>query len=379
MLSKLFDPSATGKYHLPVGMYYACRSAWALRALFLQMSRLETLSLRSRLASVTVDRPIYVVGIARGGTTITLELLSRHPEVATHLYRDMPCPFLPWWFGLLTTHVDFGMTDRVERIHLDGIHVDRNSPEMVEEAIWKAFFQGLHDETRSNVLDATVENPAFERFYAENIRKLIMRQGRGRYATKNNNNLTRLEYLHRVFPDLRILLVVRDPVSHVASLVKQNRMFKAMGSQDPRHEKLLHVVGHHEFGLQLSCINAGDSGVVREIRRLWASGEEVRGWALYWDSLYRHAADRLETNPALAESTFMIRYGDLCSRSAETIDHILDHTGLEADSFGALREEYVRKLQRPTYYDPGFSPAELRDIESVTAETAGRLGVPVGP
>ncbi len=287
MFNKWFDPSVSGEFPLPVGMYYMCRSVWAGRSLFLLLSRLESRSLGRRLKRSSVDRPVYVTGIARAGTTITLEMLSRHPDVGTHQYRNLACPFLPYWFTTLTSRINMGMTRPVERIHRDGILVDRESPEMAEESLWKAHFKGLHDERRSNVLDGNVRNPAFERFYDEQIRKLLLRQGRSRYAAKNNNNVTRLEYILKIFPDARVLLVVRDPVNHIASLEKQQRIFTRIGKDDPRQEKLLNVVGHHEFGNGMSLINTGNQVAVEETRRLWAREEEVRGWAVYWDALYR--------------------------------------------------------------------------------------------
>lgn len=34
--------------------------------------------------------PVYVTGLARAGTTITLEALAAHPHLASHRYGDYP-------------------------------------------------------------------------------------------------------------------------------------------------------------------------------------------------------------------------------------------------------------------------------------------------
>lgn len=59
-------------------------------ALWIRLGSIESALLDGALADVRIDRPIYVTGLARSGTTILLETLARHPNVATHRYRDFP-------------------------------------------------------------------------------------------------------------------------------------------------------------------------------------------------------------------------------------------------------------------------------------------------
>src|SRR5918995_6556072 len=66
--------------------------------LMLRLGRWETDWASDSLAGQTVDRPIYVTGLARSGSTILLELLAAHPDVATHQYKDFPLISIPvWW------------------------------------------------------------------------------------------------------------------------------------------------------------------------------------------------------------------------------------------------------------------------------------------
>ena len=65
-------------------------------ARWIKLGSLETSLISSSLTDVRVDRPIYVTGLARSGTTILLETLARHPEVATHRYRDFPMLLTPY-------------------------------------------------------------------------------------------------------------------------------------------------------------------------------------------------------------------------------------------------------------------------------------------
>jgi hypothetical protein len=197
-----------------VGGFIERHPAWWIR-----LGSIETALLDGMLADVRIDRPIYVTGLARSGTTILLEALARHPEVATHRYRDFPLLFTPYLWNRWLDLVPRRPEQPAERSHGDGIAVTSDSPEAFEEPLWMAFFPGQHDPSRSAVLDRTVRNPAFERFYGEHIRKLLAVRGGRRYVAKGNYNLTRIGYLAKLFPDARFVIPVRDPVWHVASLM----------------------------------------------------------------------------------------------------------------------------------------------------------------
>ena len=108
-----------------------------------------------------------------------------------------------------------------------------------------AFFPETHDPTQSSVKGRHAEHPAFERFYDEHIRKLLAVRKRQRYVAKGNYNLVRLGYLHRLYPQAKFVLVIRDPVWHIASLMKQQALFVAGETSEPRALEHMRRVGHY--------------------------------------------------------------------------------------------------------------------------------------
>src|SRR5262249_57886780 len=92
----------------------------------------------------------------------------------------------------------------------------------------------------------------------------------------------RLCYVLRLSPDARLVVPVREPVGHIASLVRQHQRFSQAQRQHPRALAQMQRSGHFEFGLGRRPMNPGDTDRVRDIERVWAAGEEVRGWARYW-------------------------------------------------------------------------------------------------
>ncbi len=344
------------------------------RTLSFFLDKLETIATRNDINKLHVDRPIYITGLARSGTTITLEMLSKHPEVASHRYKHMLMPYLPHWFSRIAGNTNIFMKP-VERVHRDGIIINRESPEAVEEMFWQKFFDDIHNENISNVLDGIVSNPKFERFYRNHVRKLMVNQRSRRYLTKNNYNVTRMEYLLRLFPTSKFLLLIRNPVNQIASLIKQARLFVKLEKKDPLLGDWWKILGHREFGYQRVCINVGNNELIQEIRKLWRNKKTyVKGWATYWSSIYNFVADRLEANQKLKKATLIVRYEDLCKTPARMIDNILEHSELSAKKFQKIKKYYINHLHEPTYYSPDFSQQDIAIIAEVTSSTAARFG-----
>lgn len=367
-------PMTRSPRHVPSGLYWRARAFEATAGLWRRLAALESRVLGDELRRTVIDRPIYIAGVARSGTTVLTEMLDRHPEVTAHRYSDFPNVYTPFWRNWLAERSGARAAQAVERAHRDRLMVTTESPEAVEEVVWMQFFDRLHDPEADQVLNDSTRNPAFERFYRDHVAKLLLVRGAKRYLAKGNYNVTRLGYLRRLFPDARFVVPVRNPVNHVASLVKQDRLFESSAREDPRVTPQLHRSGHFEFGPGKVCINVGDADESRRIGRHWAAGEAAVGWALYWNAVYRSVLDATDGDDDLAGRTLFVRYEDLCRRPAETIDRIVAHCELPAAAFAPVRDEYCSRLSEPDYYRPDFGADDLAAIDRITASTAERLG-----
>lgn len=339
--------------------------------LWIRLGNLETRLLADALAATEIRQPIYVAGLARSGTTLLLEFLSWHGEVVTHRYRDFPMLHVPYAWNRFLDRTPQREAPPAERAHGDGIVVTRDSPEAFEEMLWMSFFPGIHDAGSSAVLGADTHKPAFEAFYRDHIRKLLLLRGGSRYVSKGNYNLTRLEYLLRLFPDARFVIPYRDPVWHIASLMKQHRLFCDGQREDPRALAHLQRAGHFEFGLDRRPINAGDTEQVDQVTQAWASGAEVEGWARYWAHVHAYLAERLERHPELRRATLLVPYERLCRKPGQTLRALFEHCGLPASD--ELLQRAQSRVRFPDYYRPEFSPEEEDTIARHTQAVAARL------
>jgi hypothetical protein len=360
-----------GLFQVPPGLHWGGLLVEKLRPLFIELGDLETTLLAGRLKAVAIDRPVYVAGLARAGSTVLLELIAAHAGVVTHRYRDYPPVFTPYAWNKLVDLAPARADAAVERTHLDGIMVTPDSPEAFEEVLWMAFFPRLHDPDAGQVLDAGTDNPRFAAFYRQHIRKLLLARGGARYAAKGNYNVTRLGYLQKLLPDARFVVPVRAPAAHIASLMKQHRLFADGQAQSPRMLDHLNRVGHMEFGRGRRPINTGDRAAARRIAELWEAGREAEGWAHLWADVYGHVADRLAGDAALRAAALVVRFEDLCADPATQVAMVQDHCGLED---AAVRADYAARLRAPDYYRADFTDEEQAAIARITGPVAARFG-----
>jgi hypothetical protein len=340
-----------------------------LREFYLGLGRLETSLLRERLTAIAVSKPVYVCGLARSGTTLLHHILASPAGVATHRVKDYPMVYTPYWWRQATARRR--PTAPRERVHRDRVLISPESPEAVEEMLWMAFFPHCHDPSVSNRLAAGSRHPAFEAFYRAHLAKLLLAERATRYVAKANYHVARLEYLVRLFPDARIILAVREPVTHIASLVRQHQWFCRGQREHPPALRWMQRLGHFEFGRDRRPMNLGDCERVQTIRRTWAAGEEVRGWACYWDMVYGHLARLIGTDARVRAATMVVRFEHMCAAPSETIRAVLQHCALPD------REQIVAQfapwIRSPDYYQSPLSPAEHALIREVTDSTANAM------
>jgi hypothetical protein len=331
-----------------------------------RLGDLETRVLGREIASRPIDRPVYVCGLARAGTTLLLETLAAAPGFAAHRYRDYPLLWTPYWWNWLRDRVPMPAQKAVERAHRDRLAVTADSPEAFEEVLWMHFFPGRHDVTIDQVLGAETENADFDRFYAAHIRKLLAVRKARRYVAKGNYNLTRIGYLRRLFPDARFVIAVREPRAHVASLMKQDRLFSAWARTDPAIAAHLARSGHFEFGPHKRAIHVGDAEQAAAIQACFASGQIAEGFARQWASLYGWLLRELSADAGLAAACRWVCYERLCAEPAAGLARVYAHAGVDAGSAAGLIGQWAGRIAAPDYYTPDMDSAAESAIAAIT-------------
>ena len=333
-----------------------------------RLGDIETRCWQDKLKAVSIEKPVFISGLARSGTTVLLVMLEEHPETVTHRYRDFPFLEAPLWWNRFYDRASRPGSKPMERFHRDRILVTPESPEALEEIIWMSFFPWLHDPGRANTVDRGTSDPDFACFFTAHIRKLLfLRRGR-RYLSKANYNVARLSCLADIFPDARFLVLFRDPRHHIASLMKQHRLFCEEETRDPRVLNYMRRSGHFEFGLDRRPVNMGHGDATERIMRLWAAGRDVEGWARYWSDVYGYVVAKLEQDRRLQSMTQLVSYDDLCISPDKVLERTYRHCDLPVED--TVVREQASRLSAPSYYSWDFS---RNDLETIERETSGIL------
>jgi len=312
-------------------------------------------------ASVTPSAPpVFVTSIARGGTTALLNALHDIPGVATHTYRDMPFIAAPRLWDRLSGGAKRQVA-RKRRAHDDGLEIDLDSPEAFEEILWKMFWPEKYDGDGIAIWGSADRKPAADRFIARHMAKIVAaRQASGKtdgagqavYCSKNNANIARISYLTESFPGCRIVVPVRRPESHAASLMRQHKNFVKLQADEPFVQRYMRDIGHFEFGLIHKPLMFPGFRI----------GAHDPSSPDYWLDYWVHAFRYIREN---ADKCLFVLQDDLRAKPIDTINALC--SALELDTGSLDLTGYFRSDADQTQTDV-YDPALLKEAIALYGE-----------
>jgi len=296
------------------------RLAFATPAVQLAAVDIENAVFGSVFSKASADEPIFITSLPRAGTTILLTALSRLPMLATHLYRDMPFVMAPILWARLSGK--FRREERLrERAHGDGMQIGYDSPEAFEEIIWQTFWPNKYAPDGIALWDAQdADNEGID-FLRTHIKKIVAlrrpdRLADGRYLSKNNANLARIDLLKTVFPGARFIVPVRRPLEHAVSLLRQHTNFIGIHRKDSFARRYMSDIGHFEFGALHRPIRF--PGLTALLNGLKPTTLDY--WLAYWISAFEYVSSHRDSVTALSYEAFCDNAADsardLCRRLA---------------------------------------------------------------
>jgi len=262
------------------------RIAFGARAPQQILMDMEDSRFGERLASQMVGPPIFITALPRAGTTLMLEVLSCHPDVATHTYRDMPFVLSPLMWQHLAGKFQVRQEAK-ERSHGDGMLVSADSPEAFEEVLWQ---RGCPQDFQHDAIRLREQlDPQFVSSLQRHIRAICMARGKSsstatRYVSKNNANIARLGALAAGFPDASIIIPLRHPIDQARSLLRQHKKALASHARSRFARTYVRDIGHFEFGAEHRPI--WFEGMEDVIAR--QSPDDLDYWIAYWITAARH-------------------------------------------------------------------------------------------
>lgn len=272
---------------------------------------------RRQAAAIAIERPVFIAGLARAGTSILTRLLHDSGGFASASYRDLPFPLAPNSWARLGGE---RQVEAAERGHGDGLLHDLDSPEAIEEVFWRA--QEGRRYIRADRLEPVAPLPDSLDSFADYVRLVLLRYGGRRYLSKNNNNVLRLGALASAFPDALILHPFRHPLQQALSLRNQHLRACELAADDPFRRRFMTWLGHHEFGADqrpFAFPGAPEPDEDRDHPDYW-----LRTWIAVYGAL-------LEQPEAVQARQIFVDYDALCAGDPASARRLAELVGAQTE------------------------------------------------
>jgi hypothetical protein len=214
-----------------------------LRTLENRLRLVDLFGKHPEIAEQPVERPIFVVGPPRSGTTIFHDLLAMDPGNRVPLTWEACYPLPPPEAATL------GSDPRIAQVQADLDRVDRLLPEfkkmhpMGAERPQECVAITSHD-LASMIYQTQFDVPTYDRWVLDHDMKSALIWHRRflqvlqwkapgeRWVLKSPQHLWHLQHVHREYPDARFVQTHRDPVRVLVSISSLVATLRQLSSDD---------------------------------------------------------------------------------------------------------------------------------------------------
>lgn len=321
--------------------------------------RLQLTEYRKRHPEITdeaVDRPVFITGLPRTGTSITHELLAADPRHRAPLHWEIRDPFPPPETATYRTDPRIERADRQIRLwceivpEYDQMHELGGAIPVEDVQVLAASFvsdewMGRHVVPAYAAWYATCDRvPGFE-FHKQMLQHLQWKCPGDRWVLKSPSHMSQLDALLTVYPDARIVFTHRDPLRVLPSVVS----------------------------ILYSTAFVRSDEVDADAMRNWFTGETCK--ALLDGMTELRSCGRLPESQC-----YDLRYADLMKDPIAALDGLYAHFGIDyPDSARQAQRDYIANKPRGRHgahkYDFADTGLDLDEERARFQDYYARFGV----
>ena len=234
------DPRFEQPFRILVESLNDERSLHTIGALLIRGDLLNALTIRLQLTEErrqhpevteeSIDRPVFIVGLPRTGTSITHELLAADPRHRAPLHWEIRYPFPAPETATYRTDPRIAQADHqirlwceivpeYDQVHELGGAIPVEDIQVMGGSFISDEWMGRHVVPAYSAWYATCDRvPGFE-FHKQMLQHLQWRCPGERWVLKSPSHMGQLEALLTVYPDARIVFTHRDPLRVLPSVV----------------------------------------------------------------------------------------------------------------------------------------------------------------
>lgn len=310
------------------------------------------------LDSMPIEKPIFIVGLPRSGTTLLHYLLCAHERAAylSNVMNTLPDTIL----AIERARKLLGLNIWGDRHLKDSIEVDFTSPTepIMHWGIWTG--QDLYDLAYRSITPDAASVARMKR----DIRKVQLSSGapRPRFVCKYPYFSMQMPMLEKIFPDAKFIHIVRDPQAVTQSMIKLYLLIE--------HQRLL--VEHPTVKTLIPYPRTPS------LAKLIAEHgpEDVRTTATVW----KETIEAVRRDSPGLRNFHEVRHEDLVADPKRVFDGILKFCELESPAPGntKFRGEFAKigKLRHENSYAKSTAKAKSDQalVREITGDVARHYG-----
>ncbi len=262
----------------------------------------------SKRPDIGLKQHVFVAGLARSGTTILMRHIYSSNSFVSLTYRDMPFILAPNFWRLFSKYSNRNSEQR-ERAHGDGIKIDSQSPEALEEVFWRVFCQESYVR-KDTLVSMQADKQVIGKFvrYIEAVLHESKSKSHRRYLSKNNNNILRLPSILEAFPNAIAIIPFRSPLKQANSLLTQHARFSERSKNNTFELSYMNWLVHHEFGGNHKRFQ------FEGFSPTFNNEFTLDYWLELWIHVYRHLIQNAPPNAIFLSYDMLCENGNLVAR-----------------------------------------------------------------
>ncbi len=282
-----------------------------------------------RKQSAAVDRPLFILGTGRSGTTVLGKILSMHREVGW-----LNEPKLMW--------------------HAACEHEDLNG--------------NYTDSAAAYRLAAADATPAVQRAMRNQYAAYLRTTRNSRVLDKYPELIFRTEFVRQIFPDARFLFLVRDGYATCRSIARWSQHH---GQSSRKDNTDWWGVNRRKWQLLVEQLVRRDPQLGNHADTIAGFDDHVSMAAVEWILTMQEGLRLTET---CSDVTLTVHYEQLTRAPRETVADILQFAGLQPDETVL---DYARKTLRPVGETAALElPAIIRNSFDAAMQKLGYQSAP---
>ncbi len=224
----------------PIGQYIAKQRAH--QHVVNRLNYVNDRKLYPEIAQQKIEKPVFIIGLGRTGSTILHDILAQDPANRAPLTWEVTYPSPPPRTATFTTDPRIAQCEagfppiderriKFKAMHPMGAELSQECVVIMGDTMCTPLF---HNQFRVTSYQDWVDQGAdwshVYDFHHQQLQHLQSAHKLDRWVLKTGAHMWGLEYLLETYPDARIVFTHRDPVKSLTSYASLTALVRAMGS-----------------------------------------------------------------------------------------------------------------------------------------------------